>query len=67
MVSVAHSTLNFDGQVLEEGKELLVAIVKDSREKGFFIRMVDPEVGGAMGTGSVWVISAVPAEKVCGG
>lgn len=43
VVSVAHSTLNYDGQVLEEGKELLVAIVKDSREKGFFIRMVDPE------------------------
>ena len=45
---MAHSTLNYDGQVLEEGKELLVAIVKDSREKGFFIRMVDPEVGGAL-------------------
>ena len=51
VVSVAHSSLNFDGQVLEEGKELLVVIVKDNRQKGFFIRMVDPEVGGAVGLG----------------
>lgn len=46
MVCVAHSNMSFDGQPLEEGKELLALVVKDSQQKGFFIRVVDPEVRG---------------------
>ena len=38
--------MSFDGQPLEEGTELLALVVKDSQQKGFFIRVVDPEVRG---------------------
>ena len=38
--------MSFDGQPLEEGMELLALVVKDSQQKGFFIRVVDPEVRG---------------------
>ena len=46
VLCVAHSKTNFDGQPLEEGKELLAVVTKDSQQKGFFIRVVDPEVRG---------------------
>jgi len=36
--------MSFDGQPLEEGRELLAVVSKDGQQKGFFIRVVDPEV-----------------------
>lgn len=45
---MAHSSLNFDGQPLEEGREFLVVVAKDIQQKGFFLRIVDPEVGLSM-------------------
>lgn len=36
--------MSFDGQPLEEGRELLAVVAKEGQQKGFFIRVVDPEV-----------------------
>ncbi len=45
IVSIAHSHVSLDGQELEgKGKEYLGVVVRDTKQKGFFIRIVDPEV-----------------------
>lgn len=44
MLVVVHSNLRFDAQPLPAGLEYLCCIVKDSQQKAFFIRIVDPEV-----------------------
>ena len=41
---MVHSNLRFDAQPLPSGLEYLCCIVKDSHQKAFFIRIVDPEV-----------------------
>ncbi len=46
VLSTAHSHLSLDGQDLE-GRQHLGVVVRDSKQKGFFIRIVDPEVGAA--------------------
>ena len=44
VIAVAHSSLGFEGQPLEEGQELLVVVIKDSKAKSFFIKIIDTEV-----------------------
>ena len=44
VVSVGHSSLNFDGQPLRGGEERLVILVRDRPQKAFFIKVVDPLV-----------------------
>ena len=44
MISLAHSHLHFNGQTLPEGVEYLSALMKDSQQKGYYIRLVDTKV-----------------------
>lgn len=41
---VVHSNLRFDAQPLPKGQEYLCCIVKDSQQRAFFIRIVNPRV-----------------------
>ncbi len=39
-----HSHLNFDGRPLPNDDSYLGCVVKDNLQRGFFIRVVDPQV-----------------------
>ena len=39
-----HSHLNFDGRPLPNDESYLGCVVKDNLQRGFFIRVVDPQV-----------------------
>lgn len=41
---MVHSNLSFDGQPLMEGQSYLGCVVKDNLQRGFYIRVVDPQV-----------------------
>lgn len=41
---MVHSNINFAGQSLPDGKAYLCCVVKDNLLRGFYIRVVDPEV-----------------------
>ena len=45
VICTAHSKLSIDGQPRGGGKEYMAIIAKDGVKKGFFIRIVDKEVG----------------------
>ena len=46
---MAHSSLNLDGQPLDEGKELLAVVLKDSKAKSFFIKVINTDVSAFSG------------------
>lgn len=41
VITLAHSHLHFNGQPLPDGVEYLTVLMKDSQQKGYYIRMVD--------------------------
>eukprot|EP00731_Ephydatia_muelleri_P026835 Em0018g935a len=41
VIALAHSHLHFNGQPLPEGVEYLSVLMKDSQQKGYYIRLVD--------------------------
>jgi hypothetical protein len=44
VIALAHSHLHFNGQPLPQGAEYLSVLMKDSVQKGYYIRVVDTKV-----------------------